>query len=404
LFELALALQSTGDIATSIHALTVSLELNPHQSAVYHNLSRLVLTGDYQFSEQQVGHIQTLLSTYADIPSFHRQTCQMAFALGSYFEQRNDAAQAYHYYAMGNHRLAEKLKGTTIADESHAFRNGEQRLQTIFAQGSPTVAPQAVGDNRCLPVFVLGVPRSGSTLVAQILASHPEVGSIGESTALDDALYPYRQHWESAEGERTPDNANTLIKTTNDSAAVYLATITARHPQAARVVDKMLDNSRYVGFVASWFPAATLLWCCRDPRDVAVSHFSLLFQNPRLQWESSTWERIAEAIRSDYEALRFWESRFPGRIHRVYYERLVQRPEAETRRIIGATGLTWSDACLEPHLADSGLNTASSIQVRQPIYATSVGRWQRFAEFMGPVFDLLGNEIDQYVNDLAAAD
>lgn len=236
-------------------------------------------------------------------------------------------------------------------------------------------------------VFVVGMPRSGTTLTEQILASHPAVHGCGE---LPDLAMVARRVL-GGDG----DNGKPLVLPAQDAllagSARYVAAAT-RHapPDAARLVDKEPLNFLHLGLAALMFPGARVVWCRRDPRDIAISIYG---ENFALDETLATdLGAIGHYILGQERLMRHWQSVLPLPILESSYEDLVAEPEAHARRIVGFTGLPWDPACLEFHRSDRAVQSPSRWQVREPVHSRSVGRWRNYAAHLGPLSDVIGTD------------
>jgi hypothetical protein len=241
------------------------------------------------------------------------------------------------------------------------------------------------------PVFVVGLPRSGSTLVEQILASHPRVHGAGELTLA-------RRIFESLPGAALYgglpfDLLPCLDQLTVESLAHrYENELAAINGTADRVIDKMPDNTVYLGLIATLFPRAKIIHCRRDVRDLALSCWMTDFREVRwacdpdsIAWRISLHERLMD----------HWRQELPSPILEVDYESLVRNLETGAKSIVAWCGLEWDQVCLEFHKNKRPVRTASVQQVRQPIYASSVGRWKNYQHSLAPLFAKLPDQTNR---------
>jgi len=229
------------------------------------------------------------------------------------------------------------------------------------------------------PIFVVGLPRSGTTLVEQILASAPGVHGAGELTAIADLardIHAKEGGWPLGAARLTPGRVTRL-------ATAYLVHLHKLAPKAERVVDKMPGNAQNVGLILSLFPNARILHVRRDALDACFGCYRQLFRGDVSycyeQTELGRYQRGLERI------LDHWKQAAPGRIFEVNYESLVRNFEEEARRLVDAAGVEWSDACLNFHETDREIDTASSVQVRRPINAAGIGSSRPFRPYLEPL-------------------
>jgi len=303
------------------------------------------------------------------------------FALGETLEARGEDDAAFAAFAAGNRMKLQALGRTArtpgaVAAE-HAAAIG--RVKSLFSP-SFMAAHRDEGDPLPAPIFIVGMPRSGSSLLEQILASHPRVQGMGEvavlSSMLDD---PYA----AAPGAATwPPDPRPL-------AQAYLAAMRGRgwkgHP---RFVDKTLENYLHVGMIALMFPKATILHSVRDPVDTCLACFRQLFaRGGETLYDLS---QIGDEYVRYAQAMEHWKAVAPGRVIDVSLDALVASPEARIRWLVGEVcGLPWDRRCLSFHQAKRAVRTASAGQVREPIFTSSIGRWRRYEKQLGPLLEAL---------------
>lgn len=394
LLELGMALQSLGDFPEAIHALEVALELDADQPLVYFHLSKLVSAGVYQFSTEQIERMEQLLARAGREAWLGPQANRLCFALGVYWEKENRPLRALDYYELGNQLTHDQLAQRTEW-RLEPRRKMVAGLQTYF---TPRRLDQwqGWGHLSSRPIFVLGVPRSGTTLVEQVLSSHPLIGAAGELTALEDVLLQWADCWLHPGSGQQP-----MRESVWQAAEAYLEKLSAIDRDSPHVIDKMPGNSLYIGFIRLLFPNARIVSCRRDPRDIGVSCYSLLFQADRLKYQTSTWELIGEGFRVHREMMRHWERLYGHSLVQVFYENLTNEPEREIRRLVAALQLPWADECLHHAQRQTTIRTASVAQVRQPIYRSSQQRWRRFEPRIQPLLRALGDTVGEFEADFS---
>lgn len=372
------ALRELGRFEESEETYRKALTIDPGVPAIYARLlnSRKVTPDD--------PHMATLEALAEKLdPSSSMNHATIGFALGKAHADMGHHRQAFEQWIKAN-ALMRQLVDYDDAESSRQF----ERIEQVFSR--ELIAEKGgQGDPRSTPIFILGMPRSGTTLVEQILSSHPMVYGAGELTLVGDLLNNVR----GGTGEQYPDFVRGLDgPAIRRFAAGYLDAISGRAPDAAvHVTDKMPGNFNFIGMIHLAFPNARIIHTMRDPVDNCVSCFSLRFTDGH----HYTYD-LAELGRyyRRYESLMAHWHRVlpPGRILDVRYEDVVADVEGQARRLLAHCGLEWDPRCLAFHETKRPIRTASLAQVRQPIYASSVGRWRVYEEFLGPLLAELGVE------------
>src|SRR6202453_4088533 len=298
---------------------------------------------------------------------------RLHLALGKAAEDLGDYALAMQHFD-----TADAVRRGSASFDSVAFAIEIDRL---IARCTPELMARApeLGSRDATPVLIIGMPRSGTTLVEQIVSMHPEVGAGGE-------LNFWNQR--GAEWHVAPaDEIQFLAK----AAADYLGVLRAITPAAARVTDKMPFNFLWAGLIHVAFPRATIIHCRRAAVDTALSIHQTHF-HPSLAFPTGGAELVAY-FRSYQRLIDHWRSVLPrDRFIQVDYEDLTRAPEPVIRRIIASCGLAWHDECLRPECNPRAVNTPSKWQARQPIYRTSVARWRRYEPWLGPLRALVDTQ------------
>jgi hypothetical protein len=234
------------------------------------------------------------------------------------------------------------------------------------------------------PIFILGFPRSGSTLVDRILSAHPDVESLGELNDFPLALTDLCRKLDS--GKDMVSTSATLDM--RELGQAYLDRARQRATGAEYFIDKAPANFLYIGLIAAALPEAKIIHLNRDPIDNALGMYKALF---RMGYPYSyDFDDLAKYMRAKTQLMAHWRAVLPGRIIDVRYERIVSDQETETRSLLSAIGLDWDPACLDFHRNASPSATASAAQVRRPLYSSSVGRWRRYEQQLQPLIKALG--------------
>jgi len=300
------------------------------------------------------------------------QRLRLHLAIGKAADDLGDYAQAMKHFD-----AADGVRRGAATFDTAAFSVETER---IIARCSREMMARAseLGSSDATPVFIIGMPRSGTTLVEQIISSHPEVAAGGELN-----------FWNERGALWHRSGAGRIEKVFLTKAmADYLGVLRAINPTAARVTDKMPFNFLWAGLIHLAFPRATFIHCCRAAVDTALSihqtHFHLGLAFP------TGGSELVEYFRCYQRLTEHWRSVLPAdRFIEVDYEELTRTPEPIIRRIISACGLIWDDACLRHERNPRAVKTPSKWQTRQPIYRTSVARWRRYEPWLGPLSALV---------------
>lgn len=377
---LGAVLAEVGNLAEAVTESERALDLAPRRPEFCYNLVRLTKV---QRDDRVLEVLGTMLPD-ADALS-PRERCWLYFALAKSYDDIGERDHGFAYLLEANAQKRRMIE----YDEARELRRLD-RVREVFTD-ELLAARRGLGDPSTLPVFVVGMPRSGTTLVEQILASHPAVFGAGERPELAQIV---ARHMARLGALRFPEAAWTITgKELRLIGEAYLAALRPLAPEAERIVDKMPANFERAGLINLVFPNARIIHLIRDPVDTCLSCFSKLFTfEQRFSYDLGELGRHYRA----YERLMtHWRAVLPADVLlEVSYESLVENFSHEARRIVAHCGLPWDDACLEFHKTSRPVRTASLTQVRQPIYRGSVGRWRPNAMSLRPLLEALGQTAD----------
>lgn len=313
-----------------------------------------------------------------------QQRRQLHFSLAAYLEAAGDYDRAFLHMDEGN-----RLRRMELEARSGPFDIAAHiaRIDSVIKNFDQTYFRRVAGfgvDSK-LPVFIVGMPRSGTTLCEQILASHSQVIGAGELNDISLIVSKLREPSEDlTENRDFAAYAQSLdLDTVRKTAFRHLRRLESRAPKAARIVDKMPVNYQHLGLIVTLFPQATVIHCRRDPMDTGLSCYSKDFDATAL-WACDL--KTIGQVYCQYERLmEHWRSTLPIKVLEFQYEHIVASLEHHAHQLIEFCGLDWEAGCLEFYRTERLIRTASVEQVRRPIYHSSVSRWRRFRQHLMPL-------------------
>ncbi len=362
--HLAYALNSIGDVAGAEQELEACIRLEPR-----HWYAHLLLA---QLQKQTAEHnhlarLRELAERHADDPGAQ---LLLNIALGKECDDLADYPAAFAHYTRGK-AAGRRMRPYTFARDEAIF---DALIRAFPANGAETAA----GDPTREPIFIIGMPRTGTTLLDRVLSSHPDVHSAGELQNFPTALQRASGCPTALLGE-ADIAARTRHIDWRQLGAAYLASTRPATGGTPRFIDKLPHNFLYAGFIARALPNAKIVCLRRDPLDTCVGNFRHLFEQ-----ESGFYDYSFDLADIGRYYIQFdrliahWRKLLPGRILELSYESLVTDPEATTRELLAFCELPWNEACLRSEDNAAPVNTPNAWQVRAPIYRSAVGRWKRF--------------------------
>jgi len=386
--SIAHSLKTIGRREESIEAYRAAAGVRPSYGDAYWSLANLKT---YRFLDEE---IERMCSQEAapETPLVDRY--HLCFALGKACEDRGEYAESWRYYERGNALKRSESRYRPEILENNTRKQIEVCTRAFFAVRAGFGVPQRD------PIFIVGLPRSGSTLLEQILASHSQVAGTqelsdiqrmalelqGREPDLDNPRYP------GVLAQMTAEDFRRLGEKYMRDTRIY------RGPDGAPVqpyfIDKMPNNFRHIGLMHLILPNARIIDARREPMACCFSNLKQLFANG--QEFSYSVEHIARYYRTYLELMRHWDEALPGRVLRVLHEDVVDDLEGNVRRILEFCGLEFEPACVEFHKTERSVRTASSEQVRQPINRSGLEQWKNFEPWLGPLKEALGDALVRF--------
>ena len=376
-------LMRKGDIAQARECFFRAIRIDPTLPDVSTALAR-----SHRYTEtdhEEVDFLAKLASRSVVWPDVR---ADYNFALGKIMDDLHRYDEAFEHYALGNCLAKErkpafdgvklvKVVGDIIDTFSSAFFTTHENF----------------GHTTDAPVFVIGMMRSGSTLVEQILASHPDVFGGDELPYIDELAETLSKRLGSSYPKCM---AHLQPQTSVELGGEYLRRVRLLHSEAPRIVDKMPGNLFHLGFITCLIPNATIVHCQRDPMDVALSIYFQQFENGH-EW-AYTFREIALFYHQYQRMMDHWREVLPLSIFDVRYEELIGDQESLTRKLVEHCQLPWSDACLDHTNTERLVGSASNWQVRQPLYKRSLARWKNYEPHLGELKLALGEIASSYTS------
>jgi tetratricopeptide (TPR) repeat protein len=380
---LAHALKTVGRVPEAIDAYRAAAAARPDFGDAYWSLANLK---SYRFDDDEMARMRAEEASSTTAPE---DRCHLCFALGKALEDRDEIAESWHYYAKGNALRRSESRYRPEIIETNTRKQVEVCTREFFRQR------EGCGAANPDPIFIVGLPRSGSTLIEQILASHshvdgtqelPDIQRIvldlqGRDPDLDHPLYP---------GVLPEMTREDLLRLGEE----YLRDTQVYRRGKSFFIDKMPNNFRHVGLIHLMLPNARIIDARREPMACCFSNLKQLFA----QGQEFTYsiEDIARYYRTYLDLMRHWDEVLPGRILRVHHEDVVADLDGSVRRMLEYCGLEFEPACIEFHKTQRSVRTPSSEQVRQPIFRDGLDAWRPFEPWLGPLREALGDAVERW--------
>ena len=376
-YNLAAVQRYMGDVSAAENNLNKCISLNPQDAdAIYLRSSLRTQTADNN-------HIKALRALSAQTQKPAKSVVKINYALAKELEDIGDYSLSFEYLKLAadtrrqhlNYQLDADLKTIDAIIENYSADQFEQKRQGHDAQG---------------PIFIVGMPRTGTTLVERIVASHSEVDSAGELPNFSQQLVQLVQLARESAGGSINREQLVALTTELDFAQLgerYIKSVEAVSGKTGFVIDKLPLNFLYVGLIHLALPNAKIIHLQRNPMDTCYAVYKTLFED--VYPFSYNLTELARYYVAYQKLMAHWQQQLPGVIHTVSYEALVNNAEQEAKQLIAYCGLEWQEQCLRFYENKQASTTASATQVRQPIYQSSINKWQAYQQALQPVKAIL---------------
>jgi len=368
--NLALTLKQLGQTELAIERLEQCLTIRPSCGRAYYHISII------EPKQELIPVVEKLVS---DPNLLNDDAMYCHFALGNFFDSGKNFDQAFRHFLRAN-----RLQRETLTYDVKENTQYVDSLIKVYSEGF-FQGKRQFGSASQLPVFIVGMPRSGTTLIEQILSSHALVYGAGEIRACPAVNYAIAHQLKYAKPD--PEFMSLIDrKMVEKNSARYLQELTFHCPTAARITDKEPGNFFRIGLIKTLFPDARIIHCERNPLDNCISVFFHCFTAFQCSFELT---ELGQFYRDYQRLMTHWQNLFPGEILTVRYEELVADQERVSKRMIDYLGLDWDEKCLDFHNNERNVMTPSNIQVRQPMYKNSINRWKRYEKYLQPLIEVL---------------
>lgn len=367
-YSLAHAFQYSGRIEDALHSYNKVLELDPSHCDAIRNMSDLIKVDE---NHQLIVKTENLLRIDSLASS---SKAALYFAYGKMNEDLENFDTAFTSFEKGGHLRRAEL-GYEINHDLILF----SLIKKYFSGEVETLGEPTLQNGLMQPIFIVGMPRSGTSLIEQVICSHSRVVGCGELNKLDELCRPLLD-----------SSAKNLESEILQLRANYLKYVEQRVGTVTAFTDKMPSNFRFIGFIVRAFPEAKIVHTKRDPGAVCWSNFRHYFNGSALPY-SYDINDVVDYYNLYAELMSFWKNLYGNRIYDLDYEKLVSDPTCEIKSLISHLKLGWEEACLSPHKNKRSVGTASSLQVKEKIYSGSSKFWHKYKPYVKGAFDRLGS-------------
>ena len=374
-FNIAILYKNMGKFKEAEFHLNEAIKINPLLYTAHRNLSEIIKYN------QNNDHLKILKKIYEDNKNNYINKKEICFALGKAFEDMKIYDEAFRYYDEGNN-LHRKTINFSIDNEYEEFNLIKETFnKRLFEERKNT------GNKKDALIFILGMPRSGTTLVEQIISSHPDVFGGDELDIIPNLIKKYLKNKNNKIDLAIIKKGNSkFIKKLADE---YLRE-TVKISKKRKITDKLTVNFKWIGLIKLMLPNSKIIHCKRNPKDTSLSIFKNYFVHNDLKYAYNLNE-LSKYYHAYIDVMNHWNKILPNFIYEIKYENLINNTQPEVKNLLKSLNLKWNPKCLEFHKTERSVKTASDTQIRNKIYRSSINSWKNFAPFMGDFFKNLPN-------------
>jgi len=324
-------------------------------------------------------HIKIMEDIYNNKDTNESGKISLSFALGKAFDENQKYEKAVKYYNKGN-KLRKNIVKFSIDDEKKEFSDIKKLFSKNFLNNSLNNK-----NNKVSPIFILGMPRSGTSLVEQVVSSHSKVYGGGELNYFNELIKLY--FYKNNEFNINMKDSN-IIDIFNNINKKYLDKLSGISKEKFIITDKLPINFKWIGFIKLIFPGSKVIHCIRNSKDTCLSIYKNYFTNIELNY-AYNFSELVSFYNLYQDLMKFWDFNIPSFIYNIEYENLVSKPDNEIHKLIKNCDLDWEDSCLEFYKNKRIVKTASDTQVRNKIYKSSIQSWKKYEQYFKEDFDKL---------------
>ena len=373
-YNLGVLYKNIGKFEEAKKCLNKSIKLNVHLYSAHRTLSQI---NKYTLGDD---HFASMKKLYDDSKINNIGKSELAFALGKASEDIKDFNNAFIYFSEGN-KLRRKNINFSINNEKREFANIKKTFNKDFFKKF-----KQFGNLDFTPIFILGMPRSGTTLVEQILSSHPKVFGGDELNFLTDLIGKYIDN--KSRNILLENLVDIDVEILKNISREYINNLKKISDNSERVTDKLPINFKWIGLIKILLPNSQIIHCKRNPKDNCLSIFKNYFTSRRLNFAYSLNE-ISEFYNLYHDLMNHWKNILPKFIFEIKYEKIINNPKKEIRILLESCNLDWNENCLKFYNNKRLVKTASDVQIRKKIYTSSVNIWKNYEKHLKKIFEIL---------------